>query len=119
MKTILNTKLVKILKGKCPNCENGYVFKKNDKFVFQIPKMEKCCNNCGHVFEREPGYFFGALYVSYGLTVFQGLTIFLICNFLIGDMPFPAIIGAITVFMVLMSSINYKLSRVIWITIFP
>lgn len=31
--------------------------------------MPKQCANCGQKFEPEPGFFFGAAYVSYGLTV--------------------------------------------------
>lgn len=27
--------------------------------------MNACCPECGLIFEREPGYFLGALYISY------------------------------------------------------
>jgi hypothetical protein len=31
--------------------------------------MHRACPSCGLVFEREPGYFVGAMYVSYALAV--------------------------------------------------
>ena len=34
-----------------------------------FPKMHERCPTCGLKFEREPGYFLGAMYVSYGLAL--------------------------------------------------
>jgi len=31
--------------------------------------MHPCCPVCGLKFEREPGYFLGAMYISYGVAV--------------------------------------------------
>jgi len=31
--------------------------------------MYECCPNCGLKFEREQGYFLGAMYISYGLAL--------------------------------------------------
>lgn len=31
--------------------------------------MQESCPNCGLKFEREPGYFLGAMYISYGLAL--------------------------------------------------
>jgi uncharacterized protein (DUF983 family) len=31
--------------------------------------MRPACTACGLAFEREPGYFSGAIYINYGLTV--------------------------------------------------
>jgi hypothetical protein len=31
--------------------------------------MQECCPSCGLKFEREPGYFLGAMYISYGLAL--------------------------------------------------
>ncbi len=30
--------------------------------------MRERCPGCGYVFEREPGYFVGAMYINYGIT---------------------------------------------------
>jgi len=33
--------------------------------------MHECCPSCGLKFEREPGYFLGAMYLSYGLALIE------------------------------------------------
>lgn len=46
----------------CPRCRRGKVFR-------GLVTMHERCAECGHSFEREPGYFVGAMYVSYALAV--------------------------------------------------
>ncbi|HOZ86692.1 MAG TPA: hypothetical protein PL029_02990 [Bacteroidia bacterium] len=59
---------VRILTEKCPHCGKGQVFKKKDQML-QLPVMYERCKNCNYFFDREPGYFLGAMYISYGLAV--------------------------------------------------
>jgi uncharacterized protein (DUF983 family) len=59
--------LAGLLRQRCPRCLEGRIYKKG-------MEMHQHCPVCGVQFEREPGYFIGALYVSYALaTVFLGL----------------------------------------------
>jgi uncharacterized protein (DUF983 family) len=51
-----------ILSQKCPLCLQGSVFRGG-------LTMNEACPACGVRFEREQGYFLGALYVAYGLAV--------------------------------------------------
>lgn len=54
-----------ILRQRCPRCRSGGIFRYS---IFRgFPKMHECCPVCHLKFEREPGYFLGAMYVSYGL----------------------------------------------------
>lgn len=46
----------------CPRCGAGRLFA--GPF-----RMHRRCAACGLVFERESGYFVGAIYVNYGITV--------------------------------------------------
>ncbi|MBS1951303.1 MAG: hypothetical protein OJF59_003155 [Cytophagales bacterium] len=55
--------------GKCPRCREGRIFKYS---LFQITRfsvMNRSCEKCEASFEPEPGFYFGALYVSYAFTV--------------------------------------------------
>ena len=47
---------------RCPCCGHGRLFK---SFV----TMRECCAACDERFEREPGQWFGAVYVNLGLTL--------------------------------------------------
>lgn len=78
-----------------------------------MPHMNDTCPNCGHKFEKETGYFFGSMYVSYALTVAEMVTVFLVAQFFVKD--FLPIIGLIALFAVLLSTFNFRLSRMIWI----
>ncbi len=62
--------IINALKLKCPRCGIGNLFKNPNpyhlKTLFDMPRY---CDHCKFDLENEPGYYFGAMYVSYGLTV--------------------------------------------------
>src|SRR4051812_23871637 len=47
---------------RCPKCLRGKVFS-------GMVTMNECCPLCGHKFEREPGYFMGAMFGNYFLAI--------------------------------------------------
>jgi uncharacterized protein (DUF983 family) len=51
-----------ILRLRCPRCRRGEVWR-------SFLSMHERCPACGLVFEREPGYFTGAMVVSYVIAV--------------------------------------------------
>jgi uncharacterized protein (DUF983 family) len=55
-----------ILRQLCPRCREGKIFRKS---VWLAPKMYERCPVCQLKFDREPGYFLGAMYISYGLGI--------------------------------------------------
>jgi uncharacterized protein (DUF983 family) len=59
--------LVGILRQRCPRCRAGKIFR--GSIFLRFPKMHERCEDCDLKFEREPGYFLGAMYVSYGLAL--------------------------------------------------
>jgi uncharacterized protein (DUF983 family) len=66
-----------IFEQRCPRCRMGRIFRYS---IFRgFPKMCERCAICDLKFEREPGYFLGAMYISYVLGV---LTITLIAALL-------------------------------------
>ena len=81
--------------------------------------MKVRCDECGYVFDREPGYFLGAMYISYGLAVFQSIVTFLICFFFFKQLPTLAVCFIIIGVIFLFSLRNYRWSRVIYMYIFP
>jgi len=103
--------------GKCPNCEKGAIFeKKGNIFLLRIPKMHENCLECGYKFEKEPGYFLGAMYISYGFTVIEMLAVFFATYWFVSlSVFFVIILGTL----VLLSLFNYRIARTIWIILFP
>lgn len=110
--------LLSILKFKCPNCKEGTIFKSNHLlFSFHVPKMHTRCEQCNFKFEKESGFFIGAMYVSYGVTVAQFLAVFILFYFVFKVSlvtAFMIVVGVI----IMASTFNFKLSRTLWIYLF-
>ena len=111
--------LVHILNNECPHCHKGKVF--NEKNIFLnigFPKMNQYCSHCNYKFEKEPGYFFGAMYVNYGLTVAQGIATYLIAQQFFTELFDLRIIAIIGLIIIALAPFNIRLSRLLWIYMF-
>jgi uncharacterized protein (DUF983 family) len=66
----MSSTLSNALRLKCPRCGKTDLFKDSNPYHFKtLFDMPRYCNHCGLDLENEPGYYFGAMYVSYMLTV--------------------------------------------------
>ncbi len=105
-----------ILNHKCPRCRQGNLFKyslirKPHKFT----ETYKACPNCDLIYEREPGFFFGAMYVSYALTMAVLLgTAFILYNFF-GDPELIVYITAVPVMVLLLLPVIFRYSRTLFL----
>ncbi|RZK36581.1 MAG: DUF983 domain-containing protein [Pedobacter sp.] len=63
-----------IVNAKCPRCRVGQVFS-GPTYGFKIQKMNENCPHCNLKFEREPGYFYVAMFVSYAMNVAEMITV--------------------------------------------
>ncbi|MGB0165516.1 MAG: DUF983 domain-containing protein [Luteibaculum sp.] len=80
--------------------------------------MEKQCEKCGLQYAKEPGFFFGAAYVSYAITVAFAVAIYLACMLLIPTMGWQVHLG-ITIFgLFVLFPVSFALSRSIWLNMF-
>ncbi len=113
-----DTKLYSILTNKCPHCHKGQFFKSKHPYDFShFGKMNRECSVCGEGFERESGYYLGAMYVSYGLNIGLGISLFLLTVVLFNlDILYFLFIFLGTV--LVLFPLNFWLSRLIWINLF-
>lgn len=96
-----------ILRQRCPRCRRGPVF-------HGLMSMHERCSPCGLEFEREPGYFLGAMYASYAFGLLT--TAYWLPMLLIGVSPLW-VIGIPTVHLVLQVPLSFRYSRVAWLYI--
>ncbi len=112
------SKLYSIFKNKCPRCQEGKFFKHpvslNPK---KITKLHDNCPSCNLKYMMEPSFFFGAMYVNYGLSVALFVAIFIIAKVFIGLTILQSFI-AIVIISLLLIPFTLRLSRIIWINIF-
>tara|TARA_R100000789_G_C2954246_1_gene135987 strand:+ start:164 stop:514 length:351 start_codon:yes stop_codon:yes gene_type:complete len=112
------SKVANIVAGKCPNCKNGHIFEtKGNIFLFRMPKMYNRCQKCNFKFEKETGFFFGAMFVSYALAVAEMIAS-LVIFWLLLDLS-PLTVFLIIAFVAFLGSpFNFRVSRAIWIHLF-
>ncbi len=57
------------METRCPKCRLGGIFRDSIFKIYRLrlPRMNERCPACNFKFMREPGYFLGAMYISYGL----------------------------------------------------
>ncbi len=112
------TKLYSILTGSCPKChEESMYVNPNPYALSQIFKMHGRCSHCGTKYKIEPSFFYGSMYVSYGVGIAFAVAAFVIAFLFIGANlvnTFIAIVGTLIVFM----PVIIRLSRNIWINFF-
>ncbi|MCB0754456.1 MAG: DUF983 domain-containing protein [Flavobacteriales bacterium] len=69
--------LSSVFQNKCPRCRQGDLFLTKNPYNFSnIDKMPDNCPNCGQKYWIEPGFYYGAMYISYALTIALSVAIF-------------------------------------------
>ena len=111
------SKLNSILTGTCPRCQKESMYvDSNLLHLGNIIKMQENCSKCGLKYQIEPSFFYGAMYVSYGLNVAIGiLTFIIVFQF---DLSVLAIFISIIAVLILSFPIVMRLSRNIYINMF-
>jgi uncharacterized protein (DUF983 family) len=111
------SKLYSIATLSCPRCHTGHLFiNKNPYKISGWDKMHTDCTNCGLHYEREPGFFQGAMYVSYGLGVAFSTAMVLI-NLLIGFDVFTFFVSN-TIGLIVFAPLLFRYSRAIYLNVF-
>ncbi len=108
MPTEPRSRLAAILSQRCPRCREGRVFK-------GVIKMNESCPFCGLQFEREEGYFLGAMYISYALAiVVLGLGT-LVGHSLLPTWNLELVMLLVVAVYIPVVPLVFRYSRVIWI----
>ena len=79
----ITSKLEAIVKARCPRCRRGKIFS-GSLYGWNLQITNENCSHCGMRFEVEPGYFYGAMYVSYAFVVGEMLNIGLLTYLITG-----------------------------------
>ncbi|WP_394758072.1 DUF983 domain-containing protein [Flavobacterium sp.] len=112
------SKLYGILTGCCPKCQEESMYKvKNSYILTKVFDMHEKCSHCGQKYKIEPSFFFGAMFVSYGVSVGIGIIAFLVSHYQFKTNLKTSFISIIISLIALMPIIM-RVSRNIWINIF-
>ncbi|MGB1319197.1 MAG: DUF983 domain-containing protein [Flavobacteriales bacterium] len=71
------SKIYSMLRLKCPRCHEGDLFLHKNPYSFtKLEKMPDNCPVCDQKYWPEPGFYYGAMYVSYALTIALSVAVF-------------------------------------------
>ncbi|HLF51175.1 DUF983 domain-containing protein [Flavobacterium sp.] len=112
------SKLYSILTGTCPRCQKESMYlDKNPFHLKNLLKMNDYCSHCGLKYQIEPSFFYGAMYVSYGLNVAIGIAAFIVSFVILNCSLKTAFISIIAAIIVLFPFV-LRWSRNIYINMF-
>lgn len=112
------TKLYSILNLKCPRCHEGDLFlTKNAYSVSNIDKMPDACPICGEKYWPEPGFYYGAMYVSYALTIALSVAVF-VAMIVLWHFDVAWYLGLNATLIILFFPPIFRFSRAIWFNFF-
>lgn len=76
--------------------------------------MNSVCSNCEVSFEPEPGFYFGAMYVSYGFTILLFIFVWAALRFFFNP-PDWIYISAIAAAAAISTPISFRYSRILFL----
>ena len=103
-----------MLSGKCPRCGKGAVFKYPLRNIFHFAEMHDECPECHATYQPEPGFYFGAMFVSYAFTVVIMFIDWLILYILVHPST-TTFIYFFLVTILLAMPISFRYSRLVWL----
>jgi len=109
-----NSQFEAFRKFKCPRCRRGKMFTHSVFNLGKFQQMHRHCPVCEVNFEPETGFYWGAMYISYGISVAMSVTIGLAIRILFGEgLDINVYIVSIISAMILFAPMTFRLSRAI------
>lgn len=104
--------------NKCPRCHKGKVFQTHNPYDLKnFDKMLPSCSCCGEEFEKETGFYYGAMYVSYAWMAGWFIVTFTINSlWLHVELLYYLIFFFVSV--LILSPMTFRVSRITWLNFF-
>lgn len=111
-------KIYSIAHLKCPRCQEGNLFIDRNAYNFKnMLEMPRLCPVCSQRFDVEPGFYSGALWISFPIIVLIGIPFWALLYFVIG-ISFEWMALLMAIYILGLQPIIMRYSRAIWINIF-
>jgi hypothetical protein len=107
-----------IITMRCPKCRQGKMFTEGTLYTKRFMAMNERCSCCHQAFTPEPGYYFGAMFVSYAINAAFFIAVWLGLYLIMDDVSITAMIIALVGVVFGLLPVTFRLSRVLWIYIF-
>lgn len=101
---------------KCPRCHEGEMFETGSWSFVKPFDMHERCPKCNLNYFPEPGYYYGAMFISYIWTAWFCLLFVGILHWLLGFSQ-PVTFSLLIAFLVINFVYIFRISRLMWINI--
>ena len=112
------SKLYSILRLKCPQCHQGAFLEGHPYNLSKMNRVRSSCPECGLNYKIEPSFYYGSMYVSYGVGVAVGIAVFLLIRIFGLELSTGETFAAIVAALVLLMPWIGAVSKVIWANFF-
>ncbi|WP_378184955.1 DUF983 domain-containing protein [Aquimarina sp. W85] len=112
------SKLYSILFLKCPRCHQGDFLKSHPYKFSDFNKVKEECDHCKLKYSIEPSFYYGSMYVSYGVGIAIAVTVFVILYLLDSDLQPLTIFYSILITLVVFMPYIGAISKAIWANLF-
>ena len=112
------SKLYSIATMTCPQCHESHMMVANPYRFSTMGEVKDKCEVCGLDLKPEPGFYYGAMYVSYALGVAVFVTIWASCNWFFDNVGVWTQISLVLIALIGLGPYLYALSKVIWANFF-
>jgi uncharacterized protein (DUF983 family) len=99
-----------VVRLRCPRCRRGLVYRSGTH-------MNNLCPKCGLKFEREQGYFGGALYVGAAIVMFLLGALTFLLSTAVSDVGFAWSVAIACLVLLPLAPAVVRYSKVIWMTL--
>jgi len=100
----------------CPRCRKGSLYIKPFSWSTAY-QMHSSCSECGQTYEPEPGFYYGAMFISYITTAWLFVIVGLSLAFGLGWSVTSTLI-AVGVIAVVLHNTIFRFSRSLWLHLF-
>ena len=106
-----------LLALRCPRCHKGPLFK-TPTYSTSFTDMYDACVVCEQTFEPEPGFYYGAMYISFAFAVAIFTVVGVALNYLAGDPPLWVYVTVVFIATLLMAPVIFRYSRALMLYLF-
>lgn len=103
-----------ILSQKCPHCRSEKVFA-HPTYSTKFLKMHRHCPHCNMDLEPEPGFYWGAMYITYGFNTGLAIVVSIILYFFFDNPDMWTYVGVIGTLSILLTPAFFRYSRVLFL----
>ena len=107
-----------LLDLRCPRCHEGSLFLYPATNITKFTDMPAACPVCKLSYEPEPGFYFGAMYISFGFAVGIFFAVGITLYFLAGDPDTWVNVTAVAALTLVATPLVFRYSRAIMLYLF-